>query len=342
MAAAGDSQQTWVPYVPTGDCSLGFCGIYCPQWCFVIFPPPPPAEFSDDRSGGVAFSPLAIAIVGVIAGTLLLICYYTVVPKYCGGFRSLQRRLNAPRAAGDSLELHGGRSRHHEARWQQDSPEKGIDEALISKIAVYKYRKDDGVVKGADCSVCLSEFQEEDSLRLLPKCGHGFHLQCIDTWLRSHSNCPLCRASINIPLDRPHPPQSLPAEAAESVILESPGRDEMVIVVEERMEEEEEACQEHGKKNPPQVAAEQSQHSKVDTRDDAGCEKEDGRRSFSTGNASNQDRIPIADVLQTRTADEAAGTGSSAPGKASGRIRGYHGAVSPTAVNRSHSNGGFC
>lgn len=32
--------------------------------------------------------------------------------------------------------------------------------------------------------------------RCLPKCGHGFHVECIDMWLSSHSNCPICRAPI--------------------------------------------------------------------------------------------------------------------------------------------------
>ncbi|KAK9169058.1 hypothetical protein Syun_001198 [Stephania yunnanensis] len=40
----------------------------------------------------------------------------------------------------------------------------------------------------------LHLFQEEKNLRMLPKCSHAFYLPCIDTWLKSHSNCPLFRA----------------------------------------------------------------------------------------------------------------------------------------------------
>lgn len=43
-----------------------------------------------------------------------------------------------------------------------------------------------------ECSVCLSEFEDGKNLQLLPKCSHAFHVPCIDTWLRSHKNRPLC------------------------------------------------------------------------------------------------------------------------------------------------------
>jgi hypothetical protein len=67
---------------------------------------------------------------------------------------------------------------------------------VISSIAVCKYKKNEGLIEGTECSVCLNEFQENETLRLLPKCSHAFHIPCIDTWLRSHTNCPLCRANI--------------------------------------------------------------------------------------------------------------------------------------------------
>ncbi|KAF3516971.1 hypothetical protein DY000_02064074 [Brassica cretica] len=47
--------------------------------------------------------------------------------------------------------------------------------------------------KLAECAICLMEFAAGDELRVLPQCGHGFHVTCIDTWLGSHSSCPSCR-----------------------------------------------------------------------------------------------------------------------------------------------------
>lgn len=72
----------------------------------------------------------------------------------------------------------------------------GLQRSVIDSITVFKYRKNEGLVDGTECSVCLGEFQEEESLRILPKCSHAFHIPCIDTWLSSHKNCPLCRAPV--------------------------------------------------------------------------------------------------------------------------------------------------
>ncbi|CAM6015716.1 unnamed protein product, partial [Sphagnum balticum] len=46
-----------------------------------------------------------------------------------------------------------------------------------------------------ECAVCLEEFEENEMGRTLPKCAHSYHVECIDMWLYSHSNCPICRAS---------------------------------------------------------------------------------------------------------------------------------------------------
>ncbi|XP_034903192.1 uncharacterized protein [Populus alba] len=72
----------------------------------------------------------------------------------------------------------------------------GLQPSVIGSIRVFKYKSGDGLVEGTECSICLSEFHDDENLRLLPKCSHAFHIPCIDTWLRSHTNCPLCRAPI--------------------------------------------------------------------------------------------------------------------------------------------------
>ncbi|XP_058731017.1 RING-H2 finger protein ATL78-like [Vicia villosa] len=44
-----------------------------------------------------------------------------------------------------------------------------------------------------ECVICLSEFAMGEKVRILPKCNHGFHVRCIDKWLKEHSSCPKCR-----------------------------------------------------------------------------------------------------------------------------------------------------
>ncbi|KAJ0242696.1 RING-H2 finger protein ATL79 [Hirschfeldia incana] len=48
----------------------------------------------------------------------------------------------------------------------------------------------------AECAICLSEFEEGESIQVLEKCHHGFHVKCIHKWLSSRSSCPTCRTSI--------------------------------------------------------------------------------------------------------------------------------------------------
>ncbi|KAI3799635.1 hypothetical protein L1987_34934 [Smallanthus sonchifolius] len=56
--------------------------------------------------------------------------------------------------------------------------------------------------KDAQCIVCLSEYQADDTLRILPSCGHFFHSSCIDIWLQQHCTCPVCRVSLREVFDK--------------------------------------------------------------------------------------------------------------------------------------------
>ncbi|CAH2057632.1 unnamed protein product [Thlaspi arvense] len=82
-----------------------------------------------------------------------------------------------------------------------------LDPAVLEKIPVFVYSsKTHHESPLEDCSVCLSEFEEEEEGRLLPKCGHAFHVDCIDTWFRSRSTCPLCRAPVQPQTPEPAAP----------------------------------------------------------------------------------------------------------------------------------------
>ncbi|XP_021740290.1 RING-H2 finger protein ATL34-like [Chenopodium quinoa] len=60
-----------------------------------------------------------------------------------------------------------------------------------------------------ECAICLNEFVDNEHLRLLPRCSHVFHPHCISPWLASNVTCPVCRANLEIQVDRPNSPTSL-------------------------------------------------------------------------------------------------------------------------------------
>ncbi|KAF7135893.1 hypothetical protein RHSIM_Rhsim08G0013700 [Rhododendron simsii] len=76
----------------------------------------------------------------------------------------------------------------------------GLDPAVINSFPMFNYSdiKHLRIGRGElSCAVCVSEFEDNERLRLLPKCDHAFHPECIDPWLASHSTCPLCRANLS-------------------------------------------------------------------------------------------------------------------------------------------------
>ncbi|GLJ39535.1 hypothetical protein SUGI_0807850 [Cryptomeria japonica] len=76
---------------------------------------------------------------------------------------------------------------------------RGLERTVIESFPVFSYSLVKGLksqAKGTECTVCLSDFGDEDMVRLLPKCSHAFHPECIDMWLCSHTTCPVCRVSL--------------------------------------------------------------------------------------------------------------------------------------------------
>ncbi|RZB44768.1 putative RING-H2 finger protein ATL71 [Glycine soja] len=48
----------------------------------------------------------------------------------------------------------------------------------------------------SSCSICLMDYKECDSLRVLPACAHFFHVKCVDPWLRINLTCPLTKIDV--------------------------------------------------------------------------------------------------------------------------------------------------
>ncbi|XP_058216616.1 E3 ubiquitin-protein ligase ATL42-like [Rhododendron vialii] len=81
---------------------------------------------------------------------------------------------------------------------RQDPRSSGIDRTVIESLPFFKFSALRGLRGGLECAVCLSKFEDVEVLRLLPKCRHAFHIDCVDRWLQNHSSCPLCRQRISV------------------------------------------------------------------------------------------------------------------------------------------------
>ncbi|KAJ7958961.1 putative Ring finger protein [Quillaja saponaria] len=76
---------------------------------------------------------------------------------------------------------------------------RGLDAEVIHTFPTFLYSAVKGLKIGNDaleCAVCLNEFKDDETLRLIPKCNHVFHPDCIDVWLASNITCPVCRANL--------------------------------------------------------------------------------------------------------------------------------------------------
>ncbi|KAL1547811.1 RING-type E3 ubiquitin transferase [Salvia divinorum] len=139
--------------------------------------PPPPLAGSNSKM-------LYYGLVVVATAAVVLVLYNIVIVRWCADQRPPQRiRHRRPRQA---------------AAWR-------IGNSLAISVASFKY---EGGGKGQDgggdseCAVCLSVFEQGEEIKQLPNCKHCFHAPCIDMWLYSHMDCPLCRSLVE-PIHRP-------------------------------------------------------------------------------------------------------------------------------------------
>lgn len=188
---------------------------------FHLHPPQPVSDY--------AFPIFAIVVLSIMATILLLLSYFTFLTKCCSNWNQVN-----PTRWISVLRVRQNEEDHFIAL----SPtlwNRGLDESVIREIPSFQFIKgecEDQSVYG--CVVCLTEFQEQDVIKILPNCNHAFHLDCIDIWLQTNSNCPLCRSSIlgnttNTQFDIIIAPSSSPQD---SQLLSNLGSDEDYVVIE--------------------------------------------------------------------------------------------------------------
>ncbi|RWR84100.1 zinc finger protein [Cinnamomum micranthum f. kanehirae] len=163
-------------------------------YCDLCDSPPPPIPQKIQPSHILSLK--LIIIIAIISATVLLSSYAFIL-KFCANRIMLRRaapqiNITPDEDDDDDDDSENQAPIHHV--WYITTV--GLEESVINSITVCKYKRDEGLIEGNDCSVCLSEFLDGEDVRLLPKCSHAFHLPCIDTWLRSHVNCPMCRAGV--------------------------------------------------------------------------------------------------------------------------------------------------
>ncbi|GMI65328.1 Arabidopsis toxicos en levadura 6 [Hibiscus trionum] len=150
----------------------------------LLSPPPSAAQFNqnDERYSYARFSPSLAIIIVVLIAALFFVGLFAIYIRNCSDVNGTRRGIRS---------LNGGPGRSMRGR--------GLEAAVIETfpIMVYSEVKDHKIGKGAlECAVCLNEFEDDETLRLIPKCDHVFHPECIDAWLASHTTCPVCRANL--------------------------------------------------------------------------------------------------------------------------------------------------
>lgn len=73
----------------------------------------------------------------------------------------------------------------------------GLDQITVESYPKVVYSASQALphLQDTSCSICLGDYKDGDTLRMLPECRHMFHALCIDAWLRLHASCPMCRTS---------------------------------------------------------------------------------------------------------------------------------------------------
>ncbi|KAL5982324.1 hypothetical protein ACLOJK_016395 [Asimina triloba] len=153
-------------------------------------------------------SPSTAIIVAVLISAFFLMGFFSVYLRKC---------------AGDSVER-GVQRLGTRGRSRRAAVSRGLDRAVVESFPTFEYSVVKGLKLGKgtlECAVCLNEFEDEETLRLIPICSHVFHPDCIDAWLGTHTTCPVCRSNLAPGSSDTEPPPPEVMEPYSGVAAES-------------------------------------------------------------------------------------------------------------------------
>ncbi|KAL4600236.1 hypothetical protein ACB092_11G183900 [Castanea dentata] len=161
---------------------------------FISPPPPPPHPSSSSMNPSILIIVLIFFVTVVASVSLCLLLRHL-------NRRCLRHLSNSSTTTTTTTTLTSSasesQSQSHALSNRRVSPE-NPKSTIIDSLPLFAFssitRRSNST--SADCAVCLSKFEPNDQLRLLPLCCHAFHAECIDTWLGSNQTCPLCRSAI--------------------------------------------------------------------------------------------------------------------------------------------------
>uniref|UniRef100_A0A1J3DKP2 RING-type E3 ubiquitin transferase n=1 Tax=Noccaea caerulescens TaxID=107243 RepID=A0A1J3DKP2_NOCCA len=154
----------------------------------------PPSAYSDPSSFSINSRVMLTAIIVILFVVILMVSLHLYSRWYLLRSRRFHlRRFNRSRRAAAANIFFADPSSTGAVTTR------GLDQSVIKSLPVFKFSA--AIAENSiECAVCLSEFEESESGRVLPICKHTFHVDCIDMWFQSHSSCPLCRSLVE-PID---------------------------------------------------------------------------------------------------------------------------------------------
>ncbi|GAB4824404.1 hypothetical protein Ancab_007291 [Ancistrocladus abbreviatus] len=146
-----------------------------------------------DASMALSLDPFALFIAYILPDLFRFVIYLCIIFLF-EHFCPDQREELPTSATDDPHDLEAGtiRSTSLETRaGEQTSTEKKLSNAAAVELTTEKL--EEIANSCVECVICISGLDDGRSCRILPECGHQFHVVCVDPWLMERGTCPLCR-----------------------------------------------------------------------------------------------------------------------------------------------------